>query len=144
MESGEQFTAYVNPLVQQPPVADTFFHSLRECHHDSPAETEYGPNALFWITSTGQDIFEFGFTRHYFENPPLGEDEYRRIQASLDGDYNFSERMEIISPSLISYKEPMSAPFPHLIDPWPSEYCTLAETLGPIEEVPFSGVILII
>ena len=108
---------------------------------DSPNGIEYGPNALFWITSTGQDIFEFGFTRHYFENPPLGEDEYRRIQASLDGDYNFSERMEIISPSLISYKEPMSALFPRLTDPWHSEYCTLAETLGPIEEVSFSGVI---
>ena len=58
VESGEQFTAYVNPLVQQSPMAGTSFHSLRE-GHTSP--------------------IEFGVTRPSFDNPPPGEDEYRRI-----------------------------------------------------------------
>ena len=35
----------------------------------------------------------------------------------------------------------MSALLPCLLDPCPSEYRTLDDTLGPIEEVPFSGVI---
>ena len=49
--------------------------------------------------------------------------------------------MERIIPSPVSYREPMSTLFPHLSDPRPSEYRTLADTLGPIEEVSFSGVI---
>ena len=51
VESGEQFTAYINPLVRQPPVANTSFHYLREGCTDNPVETEYGPNAPFWRTS---------------------------------------------------------------------------------------------
>ena len=39
VESGEQFTAYLNPLVQQPPTANTSFHSPMEGHADSPVET---------------------------------------------------------------------------------------------------------
>ena len=108
VDSGEQFTAYVNPLVQQPPTADTSFHSSMEGRTDNPVETEYGPNAPFWKNSMGQTISEFGVTRPYFENPPLGEDEYRRIQASLDRAHNFSVRMERIFPSPIYYREPVS------------------------------------
>ena len=56
---------------------------------DSLVETEYGPNAPFWRTSMGQYLYEFGVTRPYFDNPPPSEDEYRRIQASLDHSRNF-------------------------------------------------------
>ena len=107
MESREQFTAYVNPLVQQPPTTDTSFHSSMEGHIDSPLEIEYGPNAPFWRTSMGQALSEFGVTRPCFENPPPGEDEYRRIQASLDHAHNFQERVERIIPSPVSHKEPI-------------------------------------
>ena len=47
VESGEQFTAYINPLVQQPPMDDTSFKYLSEGRTDSPINTEYGPNAPF-------------------------------------------------------------------------------------------------
>ena len=47
VESVKQFTAYVNPLVQQPPTAVTSFHSPMEGHTDSPIETKCGPNAPF-------------------------------------------------------------------------------------------------
>ena len=141
VERREQFTAYVNPLVQQPPTDDTSFQSLMEGHADSPVETEYGHNAPFWRTSMGQAIYEFEVTRPSFENPPPGENEYRRIQASLDRAHNFLERMERIVPSLVSYKEHLSSLFPRILDPWPFRYCSLAETLGPIEEVLFSVVI---
>ena len=90
---------------------------------DSPVETEYGYNAPFWRASMGQSISEFRVTRHSFENPPPREDEYRRIQASLNHARNFSKRMEIIVPSNVSYKELVSSLFPHILDPWPSEYC---------------------
>ena len=30
-ESGEQFTSYINPLVQKSPAVDTSFHSPMEC-----------------------------------------------------------------------------------------------------------------
>ena len=60
VESREQFTAYVNPLVQQPPTADTSFHSPMEGRTDSPVETEYGPNAPFWRTSMGNPFPSFG------------------------------------------------------------------------------------
>ena len=103
VDSGEQFTAYVNPLVQQPPTADTSFHSPMEGHTDILVETEYGPNAPFWRTYMGQYIFEFGVTIPSFENPPPSEDEYRRIQASLDHSCIFQERMERV----------MSTPIPH-------------------------------
>ena len=53
VESIEQFTAYVNPLVQQPPMVDTSFHSPMEVRVDSLVEIEYGPNAHVWRTSMG-------------------------------------------------------------------------------------------
>ena len=56
VESGEQFIAYVNPLVQQPPVANTSFHSPMEGRIDGPDETEYGHDAPFWRTSMGQSL----------------------------------------------------------------------------------------
>ena len=94
VDSGEQFNYYINPLVQQSPAADTSFHSPMEGRIDGIDETEYGPNAPFWRTYTGQAIYEFGATRPSFENPPLGEDEYRRIQEFLDRTCSFSERVE--------------------------------------------------
>ena len=38
VESGEQLTSYVNPLVQQPLMTDTSFHSSMEGRTDSPVE----------------------------------------------------------------------------------------------------------
>ena len=96
VESEEQFTSYINPLVQQSPAADTSFHSLMEGQIDGIDETEYGPDAPFWRTSMGQAIFEFGVIKHSFENPPLNEDAYRIIQALLDRAHNFQERVEMV------------------------------------------------
>ena len=93
VEGGEQLTNYTNPLVEQPPTAKTTFHFPMEDHANSPFETEYGPNGPFWRTSMGQALSKFGVTRPSFDNPPLGEDEYRRIQSSLDHTCNFQERM---------------------------------------------------
>ena len=140
VERGDQFASYVTPLVQQSPTADTSFHSLMEGRIDSPVETKYGPNAPFWITSMGQALSEFGVTRPSFENPSPGEDEYRRIQASLDRTRNFQERVERIIPSPVSHKEPMSTLLPCLLDPCPSGYHTLVEILSPIDDIPPHGV----
>ena len=57
VESGDQFTSYINPLVQQPPMADTSFHT------DSLVPPEYGLDAFFWRTSMGQSIASFGVNR---------------------------------------------------------------------------------
>ena len=62
----------------------------------------------------GQAISEFGVIRPYFENPPLNEDAYRIIQASLDRASNFQERMDRVMATPIPHKEPMSALLPHL------------------------------
>ena len=56
VESGDQFTSYVTPLVQQYPTTDTSFHSSMECRNDVINEAEYGPDAPFWRTSMGQAI----------------------------------------------------------------------------------------
>ena len=85
---------------------------------DSPIETEYGPNAPFWRNSMGQALSKFGVTRPYFDNPPSSEDEYRRIQASLDHAHNFQERMEIIVASPLPHKEPMLSHLTHVSIPW--------------------------
>ena len=45
VESGEQFTTYIKPLVEHPPMADTSFHAPIEDLVDSP--TKCGPNAPF-------------------------------------------------------------------------------------------------
>ena len=47
VESGDEFTSYINPLAQQPPMVDTSFHLHMEGHIDSPATPEYGLDALF-------------------------------------------------------------------------------------------------
>ena len=138
-ETREDFTIYTNPLVQLPPAVDVFVHSPMEGHVDGPNEAEYGPDAPFWRTSMGQDIAQFGVIKPSQGNPPLREDKYRIIHASLDQAPNFSERLERIVSPLVPHKEPMSALFPHLSDPWPDGYHSLAKVLGPIEEVPFRG-----
>ena len=56
VESGDRFTSYINPLAQQPPMADTSFHPHMEGRIDSPTAPEYGPNAPFSRTSVGQAI----------------------------------------------------------------------------------------
>ena len=65
----------------------------------------------------GQSISEFGVIRPSLGNPPLGEDEYRRIQASLNRDPNFLERVERIITTPVSYRELVSALLPRLSDP---------------------------
>ena len=47
VESGDQFSSYVTPLLQQSPAGDTSFHSPMEGQNDSTNETEYGPDAPF-------------------------------------------------------------------------------------------------
>ena len=84
-------------------MVDTSFHSTMEGRIDSPVEIEYGPNAPFWRTSMDQSLSKFGVTTPSFENPPLGEYEYRRIQASLDRSRHFQERVERIIPSPVSH-----------------------------------------
>ena len=63
VESGDQFTSYTNPLAQQPPITDICFHPHVEGRTDSPIPPEYGPDALFWRTSMGQNIASFGVNR---------------------------------------------------------------------------------
>ena len=91
-ETKDDFTIYTNPLVQFPPTTDVSVHSPMEGRVDSPIEAEFDPDAPFWRTSLDQAIFEFRVIRPSPGNPPLGEDEYRRIQASLDRAHNFSKR----------------------------------------------------
>ena len=45
VESGDQFTSYINPLAQQPPMVDTSFHPHMEGHTNNPDALEYGLNA---------------------------------------------------------------------------------------------------
>ena len=77
VESEDQFSSYVNPLAQQPPMADTSFHPHMEGHTDSPVAPEYGPDAPFWRTSMRQAISSFGVNRTYPEQNSPGEEEYR-------------------------------------------------------------------
>ena len=83
VESGEKFTSYINPLAQQPPMADTSFHPPMEGHTNSPDALEYGPDAPFWRNSMGQEISSFGVNRTSPEQTSPGEEEYRQIQASI-------------------------------------------------------------
>ena len=57
----------------------------------------------------GQSISEFGVIRPSFENPPLNEDAYRRIQDSLSRAHCFQERMDRVLATHVPHKEPMSS-----------------------------------
>ena len=118
-ETREDFTVYTNPLVQLPPAIDASMHSPLEGYIDSPIQPNYGPNAPFWRTFMGQAISEFGVIIPSPGNPPLGEEEHRRINASLDQACNFSERVERIIPPPVSRYETMLAHLPRNTDPWP-------------------------
>ena len=74
VESGDQFTSYINPLAQQPPMTDTSFHPPMEGRNDSPNAPEYVPDALFWRTSMGQAISSLGVNRTSPEHTSLGEE----------------------------------------------------------------------
>ena len=76
----------------------------------------------------GQSISELGVIRPSFENPPLNEDAYRIIQASLDHAHNFKERMDRVMATPVPHKEPMSSLSPHLSDPWPFGYSLVSKT----------------
>ena len=71
-------------MVQLPPAADASVHSSLEGVVDNPTLLDYGLDSHFWRTSMGQDIAEFKVIRPSLGNPPLGEEEHRRINASLD------------------------------------------------------------
>ena len=92
-ETREYLTVYTNPLVQLPPVVNASMHSSLVAHFDSPTPPDYGLDAPFWRTSMGQAIAKFGVIIPSLGNPPLGEDGKRRINASLNQDRNFSERV---------------------------------------------------
>ena len=118
-ETREYFTVYMNPLVQLPPAADASVHSPLEGRVDSPTPPVYGSDAPFWRTSMGQAITEFRIIKPSPGNPPLGEEEHRRINACLDRARNFFKRVERIIPPPMSRYETMSAHLPRNIAPWP-------------------------
>ena len=74
VESGYQFNSYINPLVQQPPMANTSFHPHMEGCTDNPDAPEYGPDAPFWRNYMGQDISSFRFNRTSHEQTSPGEE----------------------------------------------------------------------
>ena len=69
VESGDQFTSYVTPLVQQPPMGDTSFHAPVEGRVDSLVHPDYGLDAPFWGNSMGQAIASFVVCRPSPEHP---------------------------------------------------------------------------
>ena len=121
-ETKEDFTVYTNALVQLPPAANVSLHMPLEGHVDTLAPLDYGLDAPFWRNSMGQSISEFKVIRPSQGNPPLGEEEQRRINASLSRACNFSERVKRIIPPPTSHHEFISARLPHNIDP-----CTLSK-----------------
>ena len=110
-----------------------------EGRNDGIDEIKYGPDAPFWRTSMSQAIAVFGVIRPSFENPPLNEESYKRIQESVSCARNFQERMDRVLDTPIPHKEPMSALLPRLSDAWPSGYSPLAENFAPIDDVPPRG-----
>ena len=74
-ETREDFTIYMNPLVQLPPTTDASLHPPLEGHGDVSTPLDYGLDALFWRTSMGQVIAEFRVIRPSPRNTPLGEEE---------------------------------------------------------------------
>ena len=74
VEVGEEFTTYDNPLVEKPPMVDTYFHFPMEGHvgssnwvdhpYDDTKGTKNGPNASFWRTSMGQAILNLRLLDH--------------------------------------------------------------------------------
>ena len=153
----------MNPLVQFPPTTNASLHPLFKGHGDvSSTPPDYGPDAPFWRNSMGQSIAEFRVIRPSPGNPPLGEEEHRRINASLDRACKFSERIERIIPPPVSHYETLQARLPLNTDPWPEAeikpssegrptygensrnpwpegYRSLAQALGPIEEILLQG-----
>ena len=83
VEGGDQFTSYINPLVQQPPVGDTSFHGPVEGRVKSIVHPNYGLDALFWGTSMGHTIASFGVHRPSPEHSSPSEEEYRQIQSTI-------------------------------------------------------------
>ena len=129
VEVGEEFTTYDNPLVKQPPTADTTFHFSMEghvgssnwvfdCPYDDTEGKKYCPNAPFWRTYLGQAIFEFGTTRPSFVNPtrdgPWNEEMFRRDQPSIDRLHDAQENLVNLIASPIPYHAPMSTLLPRL------------------------------
>ena len=78
------FSTHASPLVQLPPTTDVSIHPSLGGHGNTSSPLDYGPDVPFWRTSMGQSISEFRVIRPSPRNPPLGEEEQRRINASLD------------------------------------------------------------
>ena len=108
-EIREEFTVVTNPFVRLPPAADVSVHLPLEGHVDSITPPDYGLDAPFWRNYMGQDIAKFGVISPSPGIPPLGEEEQRRINASLDRARNFLERVERIIPPPVSHYETLLA-----------------------------------
>ena len=117
-ETREDFNVYTNTLVQLPSIVDASVHSPLEGHIDIPIQVEFFLNAPFCRTSMGQAIFDFEVIIPSLGNRPLGEEEKRRINTSLERACNFSEEVERIIPSPPPHHETISAHLPRLSDPW--------------------------
>ena len=49
-ESGGPYSSHSPPLVQQPSLGNTSFHSPIEVHVDDTTHLDFGPNDPFWDT----------------------------------------------------------------------------------------------
>ena len=78
-KSGVPYSSHSPPLVQQPSLRNSSFHSPMEGHVDDTTHLDYGPNAPFWDTSIGQAIASFG-TRL---NSSQDEEEHRQYRAAI-------------------------------------------------------------
>ena len=129
VEVGEEFTTYDNPLVKQPPMADTSFNFPMEGHVgssnwvvDRPSDdtkgTKYVLNAPFWRITLGQVISEFGTIKPSFVNTPRdapwNEEMYRIFQPSIDHLHSAQESLEKFIASPIPHRTPMSALLPYI------------------------------
>ena len=91
-------------------MVDTSFHPHMEGRTNNLVAPEYGPNAPFWRTSMGQAISSFGVNITSPEQNSPGEEEYRKIQASIHHAHDFQERMQRLDTILatpIPHKEPL-------------------------------------
>ena len=71
------------PLVQQPSMGNTSFHSPIEGHVDDTTHPNYGPNAPFWDTSIGQAIASFGTHLNFSKEISPDEEERRQYQEAI-------------------------------------------------------------
>ena len=85
---------------------------------DDTLGVEFCPNAPFWRTYLGQDIFKYGTIRTSYVNPireaPLNEEMFRRVQPSIGCLSNLQENLANIITSPLPHHAPMSSLLPHI------------------------------